>query len=152
MRALLIGLSLCAIQCGSNTPNGGGGDGPMSSTDLAQPGGSTDLAQSASTDLAVSQSTDMAIFTGGEDLTSNGLCCGQPGDVGNNLGVGKYCPTLGDCTGMANICASLGDSELHFCTMICQLGGHCGAGAPCQCQGGQCGCFPDSCLSMPANC
>jgi hypothetical protein len=88
----------------------------------------------------------------GGDMATSGLCCGQPGDVGNNLGVGKYCNGFGDCTGMASLCANLGDPKLHFCTMTCSMGGNCGTGATCQCQGGQCGCFPDSCLSMPSTC
>lgn len=83
-----------------------------------------------------------------------GLCCGQPGDPGNNLGVGKYCMTLQDCAnnGQASLCAVLGDPMLHFCTFLCQQGGNCGNGATCRCNGNQCGCVPDSCIPFPNGC
>ncbi|HZS37908.1 MAG TPA: hypothetical protein VFF06_13820 [Polyangia bacterium] len=146
MRVVLFCSVLSALACGSTGIPTGDGGGP--GTDLS--GGGADFAQSGSSDLAMSGSSDLS--QPGGDLAGAGLCCGQPGDVGNNLGVGKYCNGFGDCTGMANLCANLGDPQLHFCTMICQQGGNCGTGATCQCQGGQCGCFPDSCLSMPASC
>jgi hypothetical protein len=78
--------------------------------------------------------------------------CGNPGDVGNELGVGKYCPNgISDCsnTPMAPLCSSLGDPNTHFCTKTCQMGstGTCGTGAECVCNGNnQCGCTPSSCL------
>ena len=147
MKPALVLASLCwLVGCGGDgggTGTGGNGGSGGSSGDLA--GAPADLL-SSSADLANgSTSTDMA---GG----GSGLCCGQPGDAGNELGVGKYCSGFGDCTGMANLCASLGDPQLHFCTMVCQMGGNCGTGATCQCQGGQCGCFPDSCMNMPSTC
>jgi hypothetical protein len=77
--------------------------------------------------------------------------CGHPGDVGNSLGVGKYCTKLTDCSSnvKATLCTTLGSDDSFFCTFACSgnsdLGGECGEAASCQCQGGQCGCFPDSC-------
>src|SRR5689334_19622183 len=71
--------------------------------------------------------------------------CGQPGDVGNDLGIGRFCTSLGDCTDpRAPLCSILGDTKTHFCTKTCQASGpatQCGTGAECTCNnGGQCGC------------
>ena len=76
--------------------------------------------------------------------------CGHPGDTGNDQGVGAFCNQLNDCssTPSAHLCATIGDPGAHFCTKTCTMGGsagQCGMMASCQCQGGQCGCFPDSC-------
>jgi hypothetical protein len=75
--------------------------------------------------------------------------CGKPGDQGNSIGVGKYCDGLLDCVSntTATLCATLGDPGAHFCTTTCAQGDNsaCGENATCQCQGGQCGCFPDAC-------
>lgn len=144
MRPAALFASLCLIMgCGGGGGGTGtGGNGPSSG----------DLASAAPADLASAPSTDLASTGTSTDLAGgSGLCCGQPGDTGNELGVGKYCTGF-DCTGMANLCSTLGDPQLHFCTMVCQMGGNCGTGATCQCQGGQCGCFPDSCLNMPSSC
>jgi hypothetical protein len=128
---------------------GGGGNGGGTGGGGSQSG---DLAMMSTSDQG-SSSSDMASGGTSTDMAGNaGLCCGQPGDTGNELGVGKYCNGFGDCTGMANLCANLGDPQLHFCTMVCQMGGNCGAGAACQCQGSQCGCLPNSCLTMPSTC
>lgn len=83
--------------------------------------------------------------------------CGKPGDVGNALGVGKFCMTISDCsdTAKAHLCSILGnDDETHtyFCTTSCTKDGpsdQCGDGATCQCQGNQCGCTPNECLGEP---
>jgi hypothetical protein len=77
--------------------------------------------------------------------------CGHPGDTGNSLGVGKYCTSLGDCTSntKATLCSILGSDNTYFCTFACSgtadLSTECGENATCQCQGGQCGCFPNAC-------
>ncbi|MCU1278067.1 MAG: hypothetical protein JWM53_1613 [bacterium] len=132
------------VGCGGGGGGGGGG---------GSGGGGGDLASTSPADLSSSASPDLASGTTSTDMAGgSGLCCGQPGDAGNELGVGKYCSGFGDCTGMANLCSTLGDPQLHFCTMVCQMGGNCGTGATCQCQGGQCGCFPDSCMNMPSTC
>jgi hypothetical protein len=77
--------------------------------------------------------------------------CGQPGDVGNSIGVGKYCASETDCLGnmQATICSNLGGPGTNFCTTLCtasDASNPCGAGATCECQGGQCGCTPNYCL------
>ena len=78
--------------------------------------------------------------------------CGNPGDVGNELGIGKFCATLTDCdsTPMAPLCSSLGDPKTHFCTKTCQATGsadQCGTGAMCTCgSSNECGCTPTACL------
>lgn len=82
----------------------------------------------------------------GPDLAS---ACGHPGDVGNSLGVGKYCSKLSDCAGngQATLCTILGSNDTFFCTFACSdaASTECGEDASCQCQGTQCGCFPDAC-------
>src|SRR5262245_2074226 len=78
--------------------------------------------------------------------------CGHPGDMGNELGIGKFCPNgLSDCstTPMAPLCSSIGDRNTHFCTKTCPMGSTdaCGTGAQCVCNGSnQCGCTPTACL------
>jgi hypothetical protein len=133
--ALCFASLLLIVGCGGG---GGGGTGTGGNGPSV-----ADLASSSAADLTSAPAADLA---------SGGTSTDMAGDAGNELGVGKYCNGFGDCTGMANLCANLGDPQLHFCTMVCQMGGNCGAGATCQCQGGQCGCLPDSCLSMPSTC
>ncbi len=151
MRSIVLCVSLSILGCGGGGGGGTGGNGGSGGTGGGGGGGSSasaDLASTAPGDLAsVATSTDMA---GGG---STSLCCGQPGDTGNELGVGQYCTGFNTgCTGMASLCSNISDSQLHFCTMVCQAGGNCGTGATCQCQNNQCGCFPDSCMNMPATC
>ena len=61
--------------------------------------------------------------------------CGFPGDMGNEVGVGKFCASLSDCGSTAPLCSSLGDENTHFCTRTCQMGSTttCGTGAECVC-------------------
>src|SRR5262245_43162336 len=64
--------------------------------------------------------------------------CGHPGDMGNELGVGLFCPNgISDCGGTpaAPLCSSLGSSSTHFCTKTCPMGStdSCGTGAECVC-------------------
>ncbi|HEU0031110.1 MAG TPA: hypothetical protein VFQ53_10795 [Kofleriaceae bacterium] len=79
--------------------------------------------------------------------------CGKPGDVGNELGIGKFCASLSDCstTAAAPLCSSLGDPNTHFCTKTCSSTGpadQCGTGTECTCNASnQCGCTPSSCLN-----
>src|SRR5688572_8347814 len=73
--------------------------------------------------------------------------CGRPGDVGNELGIGKFCASLGDCTSpSAPLCSVLGSMDTHFCTKTCKTtdpAGICGSAAECVCNGNnQCGCTP----------
>jgi hypothetical protein len=88
--------------------------------------------------------------------------CGHPGDMGNSLGVGKFCDHVTDCTDTpsAHLCSTLGDSTRHFCLMTCtpaDAGGdaadaapppanQCGENATCECGSGGCGCTPNTCL------
>lgn len=76
--------------------------------------------------------------------------CGKPGDTGNDVGVGKYCADLNDCTSSAPLCSVLGDPMTHFCTRTCQGSGsnvQCGSDATCTCNSNnQCGCTPNACL------
>jgi hypothetical protein len=81
--------------------------------------------------------------------------CGHPGDVGNELGIGKFCNDLADCQNnmSAALCSILGDSTTHFCTKTCSgsgSAGQCGTATTCACQGsgtsGPCGCTPTVCL------
>jgi hypothetical protein len=81
-----------------------------------------------------------------------GYQCGiGPGTTGNSKGVGKYCDTLGDCSGQdASLCATLGDPTAHFCTLVCDAAmpaePQCGEMATCECNGGSsCGCTPAAC-------
>src|SRR5262245_16877561 len=66
--------------------------------------------------------------------------CGMPGDTGNELGIGKFCASQGDCgtTTDAPLCSSLGDKDTHFCTKTCPMGStdQCGTAANCVCNGG----------------
>lgn len=87
--------------------------------------------------------------TGGDSATAS--ACGHPGDKGNELGVGKYCDTVPECSDntKATVCAVLGAPDEHFCTFLCDKDGganQCGTDALCECQGGQCGCVPRSCV------
>lgn len=75
--------------------------------------------------------------------------CGHPGDTGNEVGIGKFCEILSDCSGTAPLCSSIGDDTTHFCTRTCPMGNDtvCGTGAQCTCNSSnQCGCTPTVCL------
>jgi hypothetical protein len=85
--------------------------------------------------------------------------CGHPGDVGNSLGVGRYCLTSADCaqTSMARVCSSAANgTELttvysYFCTIVgCNptAMGTCGESATCACTCAGCGCAPVSCAAL----
>lgn len=79
-----------------------------------------------------------------------GASCCQPGNPGNELGVGKYCAMSSQCTGQANVCtAGLAGNTSGFCTMLCTQGSDCGSNATCQCSssgsGSGCACVPTGC-------
>jgi len=93
----------------------------------------------------------------GDECEPIDSACGQPCQEGNSLGIGRFCNNIHDCEGtkIPTLCATLGSPDEHFCTAACEApdagdeGGlptSCGENATCQCQGGQCGCFPDSCM------
>ena len=111
-----------------------------------------------------SSSSDGAGDGGASDaLDAIDSACGEPGDMGNSLGVGKFCNHLSDCsaTPEAHLCSIIGDLPTHFCTKTCvgpadggDDGGAtvdagddgCGDGATCQCDSAGCGCTPNMCL------
>jgi len=77
--------------------------------------------------------------------------CGAPGDEGNELGIGKFCRTLNDCTDTeeAPLCSNIGDETTWFCTKTCTdetADDECGTGTECTCGNGGCGCTPSVCL------
>ncbi len=114
-------------------------------------GNGADMSGGASSDLAKGGGSDLA--GGGSDGGNHPLCCNDPGNMGNSVGVGKYCNDSSMCGGGAPSCATLGDPTEHFCTTTCTMGSTaCGQGASCQCQGGQCGCVPDVCVTPPPGC
>lgn len=111
-----------------------------------------------------SQSAGPTTDAGGADVTEDAFnpqsSCGHPGDMGNSLGVGKFCQyTIADC-GMntrARLCTTLdpkGDAN-YFCTFPCNPMTDpvdvCGERARCACDstGGACGCFPIACDGPP---
>jgi len=94
---------------------------------------------------------------GGDECAAIDSACGQPCQAGNSLGIGRFCNNIHDCEGtqLPTLCATLGDPTEHFCTAMCSppdagpdaaFTENCGENATCQCQGGQCGCFPNSCM------
>jgi hypothetical protein len=110
---------------------------------------------------ACSSSSSSGSDAGAQDAAADVYsACGHPGDMGNSLGIGKFCSSVADCagTGIPTICATLGDPSEHFCTAMCTPadaampeGGtgfptNCGEGATCECSTGGCGCTPNQCL------
>lgn len=132
---LIATLAAAPVACSSSSSTGGNTGGGDSGTTGGDGGGSKGDAAS------------------GGDSGSGGDAgggCVPVGAPGNDKGVGKYCQTFNDCTvGQANLCAIIGGATDDFCTFFCDPEGgtdQCGANATCQCQGGQCGCTPDSCM------
>jgi hypothetical protein len=96
---------------------------------------------------------------GGDECSPIDSACGQPCEPGNSLGIGRFCNNVSDCQGtkIPTVCATLGVPTEHFCTAICVppdsgndagFPTDCGENASCQCQGGQCGCFPNACFQQ----
>lgn len=86
--------------------------------------------------------------------------CGQVGDVGNSLGIGKFCTTVKDCPDTAPLCSAIGNNmsmpsadDTYFCTILgCTPDGgtnECAENASCVCGSGGggsgCVCTPTSC-------
>jgi hypothetical protein len=95
-----------------------------------------------------------------EDMTFFS-CCGQPGDPGNSMGVGKFCRTDNDCLAGAPLCAIVYQAakRSYFCTTTCDAPDAgtrgCGPNATCTRDSttGFYGCVPSSCLvNMPPGC
>ena len=136
MRYLLLSLILAA--CGGG---GSGGGTPDSSGPHPDGAPGVDSPHNGS-DAAPQDAAADGFETG---------ACGQPGDTGNELGVGYYCTSFNDCfaTSGAPLCAVLGDPNAHFCTKTCTMGddASCGTNASCTCNSNnQCGCTPNYCL------
>ena len=99
-------------------------------------------------DLSAASHVDMALLSR----------CGHPGDVGNSLGVGKFCTNQGpDCTGngMATSCSALfngqtpSSDDTYFCSFICDptTANVCGENATCLCNSSnECACIPTACV------
>lgn len=77
--------------------------------------------------------------------------CAQPGDVGNDQGVGTFCTARGNqCAGhAANLClAALAPTQGQwFCTHLCTTSDQCGANATCDGDSRGRVCIPNRCLS-----
>jgi len=98
---------------------------------------------------------------GSNDAGGTGSVCGNPGDMGNALGVGQYCTKQGTCPATAPICSTIenpdqpADKQTFICIATCSPcspPGTCGTGASCVCNSKGCGCVPDTCsvLGTPA--
>jgi hypothetical protein len=88
--------------------------------------------------------------------------CGHPGDMGNSLGVGKYCASSNDCPSTAALCSTIEASILdnpsipatNFCLIpecdpCSPAAPQCGENAFCACYAvGECGCAPLSCMNI----
>lgn len=89
---------------------------------------------------------DSDVSGGGPSL--EGPPCAEEADVGNELGVGRFCTEDGDeCTGEAGICLAdfvSGDFG-NFCTTQCGVDADCGDGAICFGSTGRRVCVPASC-------
>ena len=96
-------------------------------------------------DLAMTRDQAMA---GGDQAYFS--LCGHEGDLGNSLGVGKFCRTISDCAGKtASICSTIQPQRMtYFCTMACTKTEDCGEGASCVLDPGlgASGCVPSSCI------
>ncbi len=132
MRSIFGFILFFGAACGSSSNSGG------------------DMSGGAAADLSATAKVDMALLSR----------CGHPGDVGNSLGVGKFCTNQGpDCTGngMATLCSALVNgqtpsaSDSYFCSFECTAAspaGYCGENAACLCDpaSGACACIPTSCI------
>lgn len=99
-------------------------------------------------DLSGSMSGDL-----GRDLGL--ICCGQVGDPGNSVGVGRYCQSFADCAmnSRATICSAPSDPAYRICVTLCAPMGdivaQCGEDALCSCDERGCGCMPRRCQRNP---
>ncbi|HEY4239189.1 MAG TPA: hypothetical protein VGM88_05210 [Kofleriaceae bacterium] len=140
MRYLVLSSFLAFAACGGSSGGGdpdASGNHPDGSAHVDSPHGGSD-AQAGSDAIVVGDAVETGV-------------CGQPGDQGNELGVGLYCTSITDCFGTsgAPLCAVLGDPNAHFCTKTCTMGddASCGTNASCTCNtSNQCGCTPNYCL------
>lgn len=80
--------------------------------------------------------------------------CAQPGDVGNELGIGTFCsPRGGQCAAFpqAGVClATIAPGEGQwFCTRLCSDDADCGSDAVCTGDGRGAACVPARCAPEP---
>ncbi len=90
-------------------------------------------------------------FEGDPDLTTPAESCVQPGDLGNEKGVGLHCtPTGTECreTSNASLClaAIAPDNNQWFCTRLCREDADCGQDAVCDGDERGKACIPARCL------
>jgi hypothetical protein len=74
--------------------------------------------------------------------------CGQPGDLGNELGVGLYCTAEGnECAdnNVANFCIAAFSSHNYCTKILCKTDEECGSGAQCVQESAGSACVPDYC-------
>ena len=75
--------------------------------------------------------------------------CRHPGDMGNDMGVGKYCSAEGgECVGngSATFCLAPFDAGAPYCSIInCKDDSECGSGATCVIEDAGGACVPDDC-------
>lgn len=109
----------------------------------------TPCAGDSANDLCASRMCTASVCSGVPDMAGAGNSCCQPGHMGNELGVGKYCTSQNDCAGqMANVCTIVsGQTTVGFCTMLCMAGTSCGSNATCMTGSGSTsgGCIPTNC-------
>ena len=82
--------------------------------------------------------------------------CGQPGDMGNDIGVGRFCTRRGgECanTTGARVCLQdiSPDDGQWFCTRLCTMDSECGTGAVCVGDARGAGCVPAECAPPPTD-
>jgi hypothetical protein len=74
--------------------------------------------------------------------------CGNPGDQGNEMGIGRYCTAGGgECQGTQSPYCSVDvvQGVPAFCSKPCETDAECGTGATCQGTGLERGCAPAAC-------
>jgi hypothetical protein len=131
--ALSLVACVAVTGCGDSDADGDGGSG----------GGGT----------TTTGGTTKATSTGGPPADS----CIQPGDMGNELGVGEYCSPLGkQCmdNAAAQLCLADVGQDQWMCTRIgCDATTDCGEGAGCLIvQGEGSACVPCMCDSAGIGC
>jgi hypothetical protein len=125
--------------------------GSCNESDPDPPPSGVDAPVGASPDSGGSSGADAATQAA-DGPPSNGAVCAEPGAMGNEKGVGKYCtPGGNECSGNGDATLCTVDFEASappFCTMICFSPGDCGSSATCESMGGLSGCAP-ACLTAP---
>jgi hypothetical protein len=129
--AAALSLTCAAVACSSSG---------TTSTSTGSGGGST----------SATGSTAGAGGTGaGGGPTAPAESCAQPGDKGNDNGVGTFCtPGGGECTNFpkAGLCLADVGQDQWLCTRIgCKMDADCGTAAHCHVDPAGAACIPDKC-------